>query len=273
MFQRVGEVPVNRRDVATVNLGDPIERRSGALAGDVHVEVDPAARLEEIPELHVLWRGSLAQAVVVKLEILEVDVQVHGAFLGSVQGDDAAGAYDCVAVGSAGALDRDGALLDADVGREVVDRKGKLGAFPDAIAQPRHHIELEPAFGGACGVIAQAVHGEVDHAAVESQGLGNPAGTGRQLAAQAIRNHQARELSTELDDPGVQVDFSCKSDSLEAVSAGGAVEIEEGRSFEFGRDVETDLAQNGGAVVDDGAGRCQRPQCSGGLFRRERTGV
>ena len=71
--------------------------------------------------------------------------------------------------------------------RQVVDREGQRGAFPDAAVQPGQYIVFEPAASRGPGVKREPAQLEVDLAAVERQGVERRADLRRQAAAQVLR--------------------------------------------------------------------------------------
>ena len=257
MVEWIRKMAINRRDVATTDPGRPIVGRTRVGTGHVDREVHSSLWLEEVPEVTVLSRRSPAEAVVVELEIVELDVQIHGPLLVSFEDDHAHGAQGGVAVGSAGVLDRDDLVFDADDGREVIDREGEQRAIPYSLAQPGHHVAPQAAFRWRGGVVPESAHLQIEHPAVERHCLHAAPQAGRQLAAEAFRQDQARELTAGLDDAGFEIDRSGESEPLETISAGGALELELAVGPGAWIDVEPDIAQDRGAVLGDGAGPCR----------------
>ncbi len=84
--------------------------------------------------------------------------------------------------------------------------KGSLGQVPDPLAEPGLHRVVQAAAGRSLGVVAGPDPLQVDHAAVERQGLERRPGLRGNPLAERLGDRQAAQLALERHSAGGQVD-------------------------------------------------------------------
>ena len=190
VFERIGEVAVDRRHVAADHGRPHAHRPPLPLPHQAKLGVDLAARLEDVPELVELGRGAFVEALV-ELQSSDVEAQVErGRRRDGPRPASPSARTVVAAVVALGVLDRQQAVLDGDAGRQVVDRERQLGTFPDPVVQPGLDVVVEPLARRRRGVVRQPVQLEVDLAALSAsrvEGGADSAGSRRRRVSESVR--------------------------------------------------------------------------------------
>ncbi len=241
VLKRVRKVTILRRNVLARHLHARVEGLAGALAHETQRGVDPAARLEHVPQVVVVGGRYPAQPLV-KLEVGDREPKVQRRIACVGQGDGPLGADDHLAIGPASVLDREQVVFEEDQRGEVIDRERQFVAIPNAFAQAGLHAVHHLLAGRCLGIVAEVHELEVDNTPIERERpQGRPGLTGNP-PAQRLRQGEADELSFKLQTAGVQVERALDADPVKTVAAGRSLESVE--EFPGRLDLQRKIVQN-----------------------------